>query len=656
MQLKTSYFNKMLFRKNLTRFWPLWAMASFIGAIFPLAMLTNSMWGWDITALEMTEIYYNVVAYGLPTISLIYAILCAMTVWSYLYNARSVGTMHTLPIRREGLFLTNFLSGMAMMLIPYVVTGAFCVLATVACGCFEPVGLIVTILAVLGESFFYFSSATLVAFITGNVFALPALYFILHFLAAGLDLLISLFAQGFLFGLNREYSGAVEYLSPTIYLTSNTRIGRNYIEVERISEDGLTTWTESVLTDIWLENPQLIAIYALVGVALLGCAWALYRSRRSESAGDVVAVGWMKPIFRYGVSVCGAMAGGLALYAIFWGQFQNGNYYDVLPLAVCMAVAGTICYYVASMLLTKSLRVFRGSWKGLGLVAVSVALICGVMHFDVLGVEKRVPEVADVERVNLYTCSNNYDFYPGEDDALIEQVRAIHSRIVADEAYVRSMDELQYIAYEEDENISRMNTYRVTYYLKNGLEVERSYYVPVTRERLADSGTYDYAWNALVNSKTMKARRLYLHDSRLTPTDGHIYVEARSDYGKSNSLSSREAQAVLEAVGRDMMAGNWGDYHWFDRDLGNDYAMDLSIYFEGEDEKGNHLWEHVGIVMTPEMTETVETLVSLDLVERSELKTRRELYPEDYEDNVVYYDEYGAKFNYSGESTIAVIA
>ena len=41
MQSKTSYFNATLFRKNLTRFWPLWGLASFIGALFPLAVLLD---------------------------------------------------------------------------------------------------------------------------------------------------------------------------------------------------------------------------------------------------------------------------------------------------------------------------------------------------------------------------------------------------------------------------------------------------------------------------------------------------------------------------------------------------------------------------------------------------------------------------------------
>lgn len=110
MQSKTSYFNAMLFRKNLTRFWPLWGLASFVGALFPLAVLLDMVHrGWNVlSAPDFTGMYYDAVS-AVPVINLVYAALCAMAVWSYLYNARSVGLMHTLPIRREGLFLTNFL-------------------------------------------------------------------------------------------------------------------------------------------------------------------------------------------------------------------------------------------------------------------------------------------------------------------------------------------------------------------------------------------------------------------------------------------------------------------------------------------------------------------------------------------------------------------
>ena len=152
MQSKTSYFNATLFRKNLTRFWPLWGLASFIGALFPLAVLLDMVHrGWNVlSAPDFTGMYYDAVS-AVPVINLVYAALCAMAVWSYLYNARSVGLMHTLPIRREGLFLTNFLSGLSMTLIPYAVTGVLCVVVSLCGGAFDAKGLAVTVLAVLGE-------------------------------------------------------------------------------------------------------------------------------------------------------------------------------------------------------------------------------------------------------------------------------------------------------------------------------------------------------------------------------------------------------------------------------------------------------------------------------------------------------------------------
>ena len=142
MQSKTSYFNATLFRKNLTRFWPLWGLASFVGALFPLAVLLDMVHrGWNVlSAPDFTGMYYDAVS-AVPVINLVYAALCAMAVWSYLYNARSVGLMHTLPIRREGLFLTNFLSGLSMTLIPYAVTGVLCVVVSLCGGAFDAKGL-----------------------------------------------------------------------------------------------------------------------------------------------------------------------------------------------------------------------------------------------------------------------------------------------------------------------------------------------------------------------------------------------------------------------------------------------------------------------------------------------------------------------------------
>ena len=630
MQSKTSfskYFNATLLRRNLTRFWPLWGMASFAGSLFPLALLVQFLRDEDFylwnRPLDFTEMYYYVAAYAVPVVSLLYAILCAMLVWSYLYNSRSVGLLHTLPIRREGLFFTNFLSGMAMMLIPYVIVGALCVLVSVVGGCFDAKGLGVTILAVLGLSFFYFATATAAAFITGNIFALPAVYFLLHFLAVMLDWLVCTFSQGFIFGLSGGYSGVVEWLSPTVYLENHLRVSGTYEEVFQRGELTGTGYYTDVLTAVELQNLWLIGVYALAGAALLAIAWLLYRRRRSESAGDVVAVGWMKPVFRCGVTGLAALLGGLLLYELFWRSFQEGRYYEVLPLLVCMLVAGAIGYYAASMLLAKSLRVFRGSWRGLLLTAAGCALVCAVLHFDVLGVADRVPEVSRVEKMTLYTADNNYTFYPDEDTELMERVRAVHQAITADRDYIVG------VTGQEDWWSQPMigdASFHVTYYLSSGLKVDRTYYLPISRQRLTQAGTYDNLLDSLVNSDEMKERRIHLNDARFEPSDGSVYVERRK---MGYDLSSRECAALQEAVAKDAAAGAWGQYAWLESDWGGEYALSLELSFTYTGEDGNPRRNWISITLRPGMDNTISCLKELGFITEADLVTNRELYPED---------------------------
>ena len=640
MQSKTSFFNGTLFRKNLTRFWPLWGGASFLGSLFPLAMLLQLVRdrGYFLAGdpLEFANAYYNVVAYAVPILSLLYAILCAMTVWSYLYNARSVGLMHTLPITRRGLFVTNFLSGMAMMVLPYAVTGALCILISLAYGSFEPVSLLVTILGVLGESFFYFASATFAAFVTGNIFMLPALYFLLHFLAPLMDLFLSLLAGNFLFGLSSSYSGAADFLSPTVYLMERVNVDCTYEHVFARTDLTNMGYYTIELTAVKLENGWLIGVYALVGVAFLALAYVLYARRRSESAGDVVAVGWMKPVFRFGLAALAALLGGQALYALFWGSFQDGRYYDALPMTVCMLVAGAIGYYAASMLLAKSLRVFRKSWKGLVLVAVGCVALCCVLRFDLLGVSRRVPEASQVEKVEFYAADNTYTLYPGEDDALLEQVRTVHKAIVADQDYVRD--------YQSEWRYADLDTVTETYIrfiytLHNGLKVERRYSIPLTKYRMNQENTYDDLLDTLVNSDTMKAKRLHAGDDRYTVESGRLYLESSGDY---LDLNSRESAAILYAVFRDAVLGTWGEYDWFDQDDFGAYAMSLELSFTYPNDYGETSNDWINITVRPGMDNTVACLKDLGLVTDKDLVTREDMekiYERNYSEAVGYAEK-----------------
>lgn len=631
MRSKTLYFNGTLFRKNLSRFWPLWGGAAFLGSLFPLAMLLNLMslpQADRPAALDFTGLYYETLNHAVPAISLLYAILCAMAVWSYLYNSRSVGLLHTLPIRRGGLFLTNLLSGMAMMLIPYAVVGALCLLISAAFGALDMGPYLVTVLGVVGESLFFFASATLAAMVVGNLLALPALYLLLHFLAVLLEWLSGMLAQGFLFGLESGYqiSTAAAWLSPVVGLMEHVEVERTYQEIPSIG-GGM----DEVLQSVSLENSWVIGVYALAGVVLLALAWLLYRRRRSESAGDVVAVGALRPLFRYGLAALAALVGGVALYELVWRSFRYEEYYEAAPMAVCMLIAGAIGYYGASMLLAKSLRVFRGSWKGLALVAAGCAAVCCVLHFDLLHVEDQVPQVQETETLEFRVAGNSYTLYGGQDDALMEQLRQLHQAIVAEEGYIVSESAAAHDMADPSLETVTWTGLRLKYTLKNGDQVRRWYSVPLTRDRLDQPETYDGLMDALVNGEELKNRRLHRNDPTYQVAAGELYLEGSRTHA---TLGSREAAAILEAVYHDCDSGAWGTYDWFGDDNDDSYAMDLNLDFrwESAEEDGRTYenYDSINIQVRLGMDHTVETLRKLGLVQESDLVTYRELYPEEY--------------------------
>ncbi len=652
MKSKTSFFNpsglwnRTLFVKNLTRFWPLWGLASFFGGLIPLALITNWL-RYDrnpVNPLEFTGWYYEVVAVGVPLVMLCYCILCAMAVWGYLFNSRSVSLMHTLPIRREGLFVTNFLSGMAMVAIPCAVTGLLSVLLSLMCGGFDAKGLAITVLSVAGLGFFYFSAATCTAFVTGNIFAMPLLYFLFQFLAPLLDSLLCVFSGNLIFGLQgRTYSGVVEFFSPTVYLLNHVHAVRSYEQAERILGAGSGAKeiiTDSKLTGIALENGWLIGVYVLVGVALLGIAWLCYRMRRSESAGDVISIGWAKSVFQYGVAGLLAIGGGQLLYLIFWEAFDARGQYALIPLIACMVVAGAIGYYAAAMLLAKTLRVFtKKSLPGLGILALCCAVLSSVLYFDTLGISSRIPRDDSLTYVYFHAADNGYYLYPDEPEDLeiIHQIEDFQRSVLADRRYIQNFNwqevREQEAAYygETVDNVWNYVDYELVtlvYKLKNGLSIERSYPLNLMRSRMEQPGTFDYLLDELVNSSEMKNRRLHAGDRYFIPDGGDLYVQRRNN---NYSLSSRELEELLSALQKDTQAGKW-NYVWFDSQADIYYALDLNIHFSVREEMRDlwklgdrGLYDNIYVRLRPGMDNAIGCLKDMGYLTDKDLVTWSEL-------------------------------
>ena len=580
MPSKRSFCNLTLLRKNLARFWPLWGGAALAGALLPLWLLLNlSKYGaGHVDGVEFAHALYTVAVRVAPAVCFVYAILCAMMVWSYLFSSRSVGLIHALPIDRTCLFLTNALSGLAMLLIPYATTGGLVCLIALCWGFLHIGAALETAALIILISLIFFGMATFCAMITGNVFAMPAFYLLLNFLFPALELLVGSISQLFLVGVTSQYMGTLECLSPLLML---------YSGMDTYVEDGAAV----------LLGAPVAAAYGLAGIALLGASYLLYRLRRSECAGDVVAFRWLRPVFRYGVALAFALTLGWFLYEIIWDSlFQRGSYADFVPMAVCMAFTGVIGYYVASMLLEKSLRVFRRSWPGVLTVCAGVVILCGCMRFDVLGMESRVPLQEDIGRVTLSFSGRDITVYSG-DAGIVSKVLEVHKAVAADADYIRNKERYETTSY-----------FYLRYYDPDGdTLLYRSYRLPISEERMETPGTYEYLLRQLLLDPQVMLSQVEL------PQGCQIMEASVDDYGTGSyaNCSEQEAQAIYQAILQDAGEGNLYGIETIRSGQGYPAAVHIrAIVDDGYDVDNQSIY----LELAPTMTHTIDALLDAGLL------------------------------------------
>ena len=603
MPSKRSFFNRTLFRKNLSRSWPLWVLLSIAGAMVPLYVLLELIQAprgiQTPSPTDFAGALYQAVTIFAPGFTAAYAILCAMLVWGYLYNSRSVSLFHSLPVDRTCLFVTNALSGMTMIAIPYAVTGFLGCLLAVCWGFFDLAAAVNTILAVILLAITFFGLATLCAMLTGHIFALPALYLLVNFLSPLLESLIFNMAQQFLVGVGSA-ANHFNALSPIVQIYTSF-----IASFERFTLDGDST---VVLHGLWV-----VALYALAGLAMLALAWFLYQKRHSERAGDVVAFRWMRPVFRYGVALLSGLTVGRLLYFFLWESlFQKGSYADILPLFVCVALGGLLGFYAASMLLEKSRRVFRGSLLGAGIVCAGAAVLCLLVSVDVFGVERRVPEMDEIESVQLEDRSIlSGPFSPEENPEQVEAIRAFHQALVKDRSYIRSYQP----DWDHDAGKAFSHYIWLTYELADGTTLTRQYDLWLTEDRVKTAGTYDNLLAAFYQDPEVRRCDVTIPES----TDISS-IDIFSDYMEdgvysisTNERDPKDAKTLYAALQRDADEGNIPA-----KDVLVNYSsQESALWFQLEYRvplspwDGSWTYRYKDVYIHPQMKNTVDALIEL---------------------------------------------
>ena len=240
MQSATSFFNRALFRKNLQRFWPLWLGYVLIWLLLLPLPLLNELADYHGVPTVADASYYllQIGAYGGLVMGAVFGIFFAMAMFAYLTNPRATQGFHSMPVRRETLYATNYLTGLVCMVSALVLAFALAGITAACFGALNLTALGTALLAAVLSVLFFYSFGVFCMMFTGQILAAPVFYGILNVLAVGMEWLVRTFAGNFLYG----YSGysapeTFAFLSPAWELVCVLDVS-NVARVDRILSDG----------------------------------------------------------------------------------------------------------------------------------------------------------------------------------------------------------------------------------------------------------------------------------------------------------------------------------------------------------------------------------------------------------------------------------
>ena len=414
MKSKISFFNKTIFLKNVTLYWPIWGIYTLISVIMQpgLVWLFNNMSYFSngySDEMQFRDLMGTLGFYGYTILIAFGALFAGMALYSYMYNNKSANMIHSLPVDRTQLYGTALISGWAFLIVPLFVTA---LLTTLLC--------IIYTIPGIGYVWLWFVNATALAFIafsivsicalfTGHIVVLPMYVFAVNVISWVVYFLINAVVTTFGFGVTELGDNA-------------ERMAGVFCPIQCFSDNLVWSYDYSDTGKIIgasLEGTGYVWMYLILAVVFYVSAYIIYRKRKIEQAGDFLTVNWVKPIFRGVIAVLGAIYGAMIVREILLDTRLGCG----MPLFVCMMIViGAIFYFAADMFIKKSFHVFKKrNWLGCAISSVVVLAAFFGMYGLAEQYEKVEPKLEDLDYAEI--CLGYEIALYGEDAAVILDIQ-----------------------------------------------------------------------------------------------------------------------------------------------------------------------------------------------------------------------------------------
>lgn len=560
MKSKISLFNRHIFTLNLKRFWPLWTLVTAGGLVVPFAVLIDQFSIGGMDAYEIKEFFISFLADAVPTISLIYAIIVAMCVWGYLYNPRSVSTYHSMPVTRKELFVTSYLSGLAIMLIPLLICGTVMVLLTSFAGIGAIKWAFIGFLGTLGEFIVFFSVATFSVHLTGNIIALPIVYFAINFIVPAIEALAQNFVNRLVYGLLFNYMGYFRFLSPVMNIYHLVNPHRIMESEGRIVVDGI-------------ENLYVIALYTAAAVVLSVVSCILYSKRKSERTGYLAMFDIVRMGFHFVYTLLFALAVSVVIYEILMLDNAYNIVYNPAIFSFVEVVSIIVGYYTGYMITEGTARVFKKKrLTGLAVWIVASLAVIFLLYKDVFGIGSYIPSADEISEATVMVDGGMFELDAEKDVELIRKLTETQKKVRDDEWRVRSRDGIPY------EVGMTYDYFRVEYLLKNGKEYKRNYSIPAKDTDYNDPASAVSVIKEYLQIPALLYNMLEIKQG-YSLNDCTIWIP---DSDACDTLFSEDAYVLIDALLKDAKAGNLVAYDACINNFDNAHAR-VDLYFVSEE-------------------------------------------------------------------------
>lgn len=410
MRLKVSFCNKTVLKTDIVRYAPLWGGYTLMLALLTLMCIRAPGESPEYAYAEMVRLF-SARAGHMVFINGFYALAVVQALWGDLLTPRLCNSLHAMPVTRDGFFGAHLVSGVLFAIVPNVLVYSLAALMVPGEIAAAP---LMTLAAACLQYLFYLGAALVAVQLAGNRMGMVLAYGMLNFFS----ILVYWFCAEVFTPLTYGTEANVNWMAnicPTVVMYR----GSYFIPLEHY----LDTPTASIYYYDGMERGGLwvpAMVCALVGVGLIALAQFLYRRRKLESAGDLLAYPGLAPVF---LVMNTLMVAAFIHLGVSLMDFEAVSQYFFLPL-------GLIVGYVSGlMLLRRTTRVFR---KRLllplaGILVLCALTVCGI-YTDAFRVIRRVPQENQVMSVTVEPVNGNYGRKPLEvtDREKIQAILSYH--------------------------------------------------------------------------------------------------------------------------------------------------------------------------------------------------------------------------------------